>query len=96
MHCDVAFGFNFQIGHFFAFISCEKRKSRSPLRSMIQNTMKKVWLACVQRYLLNLPYKRMFASSVSVEKKQFVVHQSKKNSDCADITKIKDEKIQIF
>ena len=25
--------------------------------------------------LLNLPYKRMFASSVSVEKKQFVVHQ---------------------
>ena len=36
------------------------------------------------------------ASSVSAEKKQFVVYGKKKNSDCADITKIKDEKIQIF
>ena len=36
------------------------------------------------------------ASSVGVEKKQFVVHQKKKNTDCAHITKIKDEKIQKF
>ena len=36
------------------------------------------------------------ASSVSVKKKQLVVHQSKKNADCADITKIKDEKTQTF
>ena len=32
----------------------------------------------------------------ALKKKQFVVHQIKKNTDCADITKIKDEKIQIF
>ena len=35
------------------------------------------------------------ASSVGVEKKQFVVHQKKKNTDCPDITKTKGEKIQI-
>ena len=35
------------------------------------------------------------ASSVSVEKKAFVVHRNKKNSDCADISKIKVEKHQI-
>ena len=63
---------------------------------MIQTTMKKVWLACVQRYLLNLPYKRMLRHRSALKKKQLVVHQSKKNADCADITKIKDEKIQTF
>ena len=36
------------------------------------------------------------ASLVSVEKKHFVVHRRKENSDCADITKVKDEKILIF
>ena len=36
------------------------------------------------------------ASSVSVEKKQFVVHRKKENSDCADITKIKDEKLHML
>ena len=66
-----------------------------------ENTVEKVWLACVQRYLLNHglvepTVQENVASSVSVEKKQFVVHRSKKNSDCANITKIKDEKIQIF
>ena len=81
---------------FFAFISCGKKKSHSPLYNMIQNAMKKVWLASVQRYLLNLPYKRMLRHRSELKKKQFVVHQSKKNADCADITKIKDEKIQIF
>ena len=81
---------------FFAFISCGKRKSHSPLYNMIQNTMKKVWLACVQQYLLNLPYKRMLRRRSALKKLRFVVHRSKKNSDCADITKIKDEKIQIF
>ena len=69
MYCDVASGFNFQIGHFLHLYRVERKKSHSPLHNMIQNTMKKVWLACVQRYLLNLPYKRMFASSVSVENK---------------------------
>ena len=36
------------------------------------------------------------ASLVCVENKHFMVHRKKKNSDCADITKIKDEKIQIL
>ena len=81
---------------FFAFGSCGKKKSHSPLYNMIQNTMKKIWLACVQRYLLNLPYKRMLRHRSALKKKQFVILQSKKNADCADITKIKDEKIKIF
>ena len=63
---------------------------------MIQNTMTKIWLACVQRYLLNLPYKRMLRHRSALKKKQFVVHESKKNADCADIAKIEDEKIQVF
>ena len=95
MYCDVASEFNFQIGHFLHLYRVE-RESYSPLHNMIQNTIKKVWLACVQLYLLNLPYKRMLRHRSALKKKQFVVHQSKKNSDCADITKIKDEKIQIF
>ena len=43
-----------------------------------------------------IPYKRMLRHRSALKKKQFVVHHSKKNADCADITKIKDEKIQMF
>ena len=46
--------------------------------------------------LLNLPYKRMLRHRSALKKKQFVVHRSKKNSDCADITKIENGEIQIF
>ena len=79
-----------------AFESCGKRKIHSStLYNTIQNTMEKVWLACVQRYLLNLSIiQENVVSSVSAEKKSDLSFiEKKKNSDCADITKIKDEKI---
>ena len=38
----------------------------------------------------------MLRQPSALKKKQFVVHRNKKNSHCIDITKIKDEKIQIF
>ena len=44
-------------------------RSCSPLCNTIRNTMEKVRLACVQRYLLNLSHRRMLvASSVGVKK----------------------------
>ena len=59
--------------------------------------MEKVWLACVQRYPLNLSYKRMLRHRSALKKKiNLSFMEKKKNLDCADITKIKDEKIQIF
>ena len=54
LYCNVAPVFNRKIGHFWHLNPVE-RESHSSLYNTIQNTMDKVWLACVQRYLLNLP-----------------------------------------
>ena len=61
--------------------------------------MEKVRLACVRRYSVNLSYERMLrhCSLVGAEKKSNLsLPKKKKNFDCADITKNKDEKIQKF
>ena len=66
---DVAPGFNFKIGHFWHLNHCGERKSYSLLYNTIQNTMGKVWFAGVQRYLLNLSYKRMLRHRSALKKK---------------------------
>ena len=71
----------------------EKKSLSATLDNFIQNTMEKVWHS---GSLVFAKIQENVASWAIVEKKQFVVHRRKKNSDCAHITKIKDEKIPIF
>ena len=94
--CDVASGFNFQIGHFLHLYRVEREKVT--LRYII-------WFRIQWRRSGSLVFndicwtyhtRECLRHRSALKKKQFVVHQSKQNSDCADITKIKDEKIQIF
>ena len=68
MPCDVASGFNLE--HFLHLnrADCRKRKSHSPLYITINNAMEKVWLACIQRYSVNLSCERMLRHQSTLKK----------------------------
>ena len=65
--------------------------------NMIQNTMKKVWLACVQGYLLNLPNKRMLRHRSALKNKSNLSCIKAKITQIALLLqRLKTRKIQIF